>query len=241
MHIRLRKRALFATCFAVLGLSAATLAVAVPDAMACALVATRGFESLPDGTQVESRSSAQDRSQSLDLLSGARARIERAFEAPRATPLVVFFQDPRLFWPLKVNAYGSTSFVGARACVMVGPEGRNLDVVAHELMHAELAERVGYWRRFTQIPTWFDEGLAMQVDFRPNYDLPRDTPTDTAYVRQLESVRKFSDPDGALLTRNYASAKAEVAHLLAGMGASGLYQRFERIRKGEPFESAVTD
>lgn len=233
MHFR--KRTLLALLAAAIGLSAATLAVAAPDAAACALVATRAFSSLSDGSQVEPASSAQDPAAYLSLLSGARARIGTTFDAPRATPLVVFFQDPQLFWPLKVNVYGSTSFVGSRTCVLVGPEGHNLDVVAHELMHAELAERVGYWQRLTDIPTWFDEGVAMQVDLRSKFDVPQRPAIDTSYVRQLTSNWRFSDPDGELLTRNYASAKAEVAHLRDGMGAHEFLQRLDRMRKGERF------
>ena len=237
--MRIRKRTLLATCSAAIGFGVATLAVAVPGATACALVEVRGLDSLSDGTLVESGSSAQDRFGSLDLVSDARARIERTFGAPRAEPIVVFFQDPRLFWPLKLNAYGSTSFVGTRVCIMIGPKGRSLDVVAHELMHAELFERVGYWRKFTQIPAWFDEGVAMQVDFRPNYDLPKSEPVDTTYVRQLASARQFFQSNDEQLTRNYASAKAEVSHWIAGVGAESLYQRFERIRKGEQFNAAL--
>ena len=30
-------------------------------------------------------------------------------------------------------------------CIFIGPKGRNADVVAHELVHAEVFERVSLW------------------------------------------------------------------------------------------------
>lgn len=40
--------------------------------------------------------------------------------------------------------------------VTLNMEQFSLDVTSHELMHAELAERLGYWARITRLPTWFD-------------------------------------------------------------------------------------
>ncbi len=50
-----------------------------------------------------------------------------------------------------------------------GPRGWNADVIAHELAHAELKARLGYWRYSRAIPKWFDEGAGMHVDERPRF------------------------------------------------------------------------
>ena len=138
-----RKCIILAALFSVSGLGAATLALAMPGAAACALVNVANLESLPDGSLVDSSTPEQERARLHELIMEARGRIEAMYGAPRANPTTVFFQDSRTFWLLPVNEYGSTNFVGRRACVIVGPKGRNPDVVAHELMHAELADRVG--------------------------------------------------------------------------------------------------
>ena len=108
-------------------------------------------------------------------------------------------------------------------------------------MHAELADRVGYWRRLIEIPTWFDEGVAMQVDFRPRYDLPSSKPVDTNYVRNLETAREFFKSSDSGLVKNYASAKFEVANLLSDIGKQNLYQRLERIKNGEEFDTVLAE
>lgn len=237
----MRIRTTILTCSSIVCFGVATIAFAVPGAVACVLVGTKGFESIADRTLIEAQSSARDKIEIHDLLAAARERIGTAFGAPRAKPIVVFLQDEEDFWPLKLNAHGSTNFVGNRTCVIVGPNGRSVDVVAHELMHAELADHVGYWRRLTEVPTWFDEGIAMQVDFRPRYDFSLAKPANTDYVRKLGTTQAFFQSGGNELVQNYASAKYEVAHWLSGIGMKNLYQRLERIQNGEQFDSVFAN
>ena len=122
---------------------------------------------------------------------------------------------------------------------MIGTKGRNIDIVAHELMHAEIADRLGYWHRLTKLPIWFDEGLAMQVDFRPHYNLRNGTESKSANVRKLWSAREFLVPDIKSLTENYAFAKAEVALWVAAVGNKSVYSQLERLRDGDPFDLVI--
>ena len=46
----------------------------------------------------------------------------------------------------------------------------SIDVTAHELVHAELAQRLGFWTRTVKLPVWFDEGIAVQLDRRADFD-----------------------------------------------------------------------
>lgn len=211
---RERKMLVTLTVFFSLGVTAIAYAgYALPGETACALVKFAELEPLPNGTLVEQSSSAAERTTFIELESQARERIKETFSAPRAQPIVVVFRDSQTFWPLKLNTYASAAFVGSRVCVFIGPQGQNIDVVAHELMHAELANRVGHWRRNFDIPAWFDEGVAMQVDLRARYNWSNQQgkSNDSGYVRQFDSQGQFNDADDKQLTRNYAAAKAEVA------------------------------
>lgn len=239
-----RKRKTLVTLAIVFGLGVTVLAYAAyasASVTACALAKFAELEALPDGTLVEQSSSVVERATFIELQSQARVRIKETFGAPRAEPLVVF-RDSRTFWPLKLNNYASAAFLGSRVCVLIGPQGQNVDIVAHEFMHAELANRVGHWRRFFDVPAWFEEGVAMQVDLRARYNWSdqQDKSKGYGYVRQLNSQSKFNDADDKQLTRNYAAAKAEVAQWLTTIGRGELYNRFERIRAGENFEAVLT-
>ena len=155
--------------------------------------------------------------------------------------LFAFVRDSRIFWPLWVNEYGSAGSIGSNACVIIGPKGKNVDVVAHELMHQEMNERIGAWRMFREVPVWFDEGVAMQVEWRPEYLLSTEVAVanDTDVVRRLKSVNQFNQGDNEQITQHYAFAKAEVAKWIADIGSRNLYSYFERIRDGEKFDVVV--
>jgi len=51
--------------------------------------------------------------------------------------------------------------------IVVSPEYLNVDILAHELTHAEVHARVftGRLWDWLSIPTWFDEGIALQNDY----------------------------------------------------------------------------
>lgn len=172
----------------------------------------------------------------LELIKKASDRIESKFGSMRSQPIIYFFDLEGGFWQRKLNPYGSTIHLGYRTCVAIGPYGQNIDVVAHELMHAEIEERAGFWTRATKIPDWFEEGLVMQVDLRERYNLPVGHPT--KYVTELFSRRKFyvSSPDG-VLTQNYAAAKAEVGAWLSQASAKGVYENLSEIKEGTSFDS----
>ena len=54
--------------------------------------------------------------------------------------------------------------------ISVSDEYLNIDIIAHELTHAELHTRLNM-KALKSIPTWFDEGLATQNDYREQYGL----------------------------------------------------------------------
>jgi hypothetical protein len=234
------KHTLVAATFAVVLASATTFAFALPGPTACLLVGVADLHKLSDGSLTESESEV-DQQRYVQLTRDARARIKSTFGKVESKPILVFFSRPDGFGPFKLNAYGSTQFIGSRACVMVGPKGQSVDVVAHELMHAEIHHRAGYLKRFLQLPTWFDEGVAMQVDYRPRYSLSPQDIQNADYVRGLTTFSSFFASDEQAVVRNYASAKQVVASWLSKVGTTSLYSRLQRMRGGESFAEVVTE
>lgn len=102
-----------------------------------------------------------------ELLSAAHSQLAEQYYSISSDPIIACLHEPTL--GLTVN-YGRTDFAfGLPSVILIGPKGTNTDVIAHEWSHAELEERVGFLYRFLNIPTWFDEGLAMQVDHRADF------------------------------------------------------------------------
>ena len=221
--MQLKRRTLLASTFFTLAFGFVIYSFANPGVAACIF---------SDSNQVHSSVDEQ-------LITESKTRIQNMFGAPASNPIIVFFNNSRSFWSFNLNQYGSTHFIGHKVCVMIGPKGENIDVVSHELMHAEIGYRMGDWARFTQLPVWFDEGLAVQVDLRAKYILQKSDIPQARYVKNLTSASKFFVENDELLTKNYASAKAVVSQWTASIGNSSVYSRLERIRAGEPFDQVT--
>jgi hypothetical protein len=218
----------------------AILGYSQPRAVACALMPLAPLDTLEDGSFVPPSMSVSARARAIQLRREALARISDRFGQPYSRPWVIYLDDSRDLAPFQFDPYAGTEFLGSRACVVIGPLGRSTDVVADELVHAELQWRVGFWGRLTKIPTWFDEGLAMQVDDRPNYDLPNATQAEEMdLARSLDTRSKFFAGSDEQLTHHYALAKAEVTQWVARVGSSKVYQRLERIKQGDSFDAIL--
>lgn len=231
-----RTRILFAALIVLLGVGVTTFAFAFPGNVACSMVGFAGFDVLPDGSLVQATATATQRRRLVALRAQAQARITTTYGPSRAQPLVLFLDDMKAFWPAERNATASTDFLPTHTCVVIGPDGQNVDVLAHELVHAEVVDRLGFLRRMIEIPVWFDEGLAMQVDYRTAFDPPTDV-WDSSFVRELDTGPKFFRFEGGKHIPNYAAAKMEVRLWLGDEGARSLYPRLERIRAGEDFSA----
>ena len=69
-------------------------------------------------------------------------------------------------------------------------------MIAHELCHDELFARLGWWRVKRQIPQWFNEGLALMVDYRFSnpavWDRADSTQTKTSAVEDDDDLMPFA-------------------------------------------------
>lgn len=104
-----------------------------------------------------------------NLTSQAQDRVVNLFGSRHSDPVLRCVKEPLL--GLDVS-YGRTNFAPLLpAIVLIGPNGENVDVLAHEWAHAEISDRIGFLQRNLHLPVWIDEGLAMQVDRRTAYSL----------------------------------------------------------------------
>lgn len=138
--------------------------------------------------------------------------------------------------------------------LILGPDGNNTDVIAHELCHDELFARLGWWRVKRQIPQWFNEGLALMVDYRFSKPAPWDTPRRTGKrppdesgfspfpthqmmkLTDLETTRDFFGGDYSHTMLAYQTAASEVAHWLSVVGKAGVPALADSVAKGANFD-----
>lgn len=120
--------------------------------------------------------------------------------------------------------------------IVLGPNGINIDVIAHEMGRAELAKRVGIFKR-ERIPTWFEEGLAMQLDYRKNYaDEEWGKLTGNGKVvpdiKLIDNPQKFNNREAL---SHYIIARHEVKQWVGSVGTAGLLELIQIIKKGRDF------
>ena len=125
-------------------------------------------------------------------------------------------------------SHGSARFAPLMPSILVlGPKGQNCDVAAHEYSHAELAFRTSALLRTYRIPTWFDEGLAMQVDNRVDYSRSALSFYLSSQHIDLPKLQGLSSPAGFYKAgiqgkTNYAFAKCVVSGWLDENGRAEL-------------------
>ncbi|NKB33918.1 MAG: hypothetical protein GKR91_12540 [Pseudomonadales bacterium] len=216
-------------------LVAGTLAFYQSHVIASVAIDIFDYQEISAGLYVDPLFTAEEQAQIASNTVAARNRIASFYGDLTATPILIvsssdersakFFRgplDPGRTYNLPWNQY-----------IPIAPAGNNIDVLAHELVHAETYHRLGFLNSLKSPPMWFIEGVAMQVDFRESrarsyisqgHVLPP--------VSSLETANQFMSGDRAL---NYAAAKVEISTWLSSGGYMGLFEFLAKIRNGADF------
>ena len=109
---------------------------------------------------VDKSMTSDERQRLLNIYQKSTQRIEDFFGERRASSYLIAGNTS-----FAIQRYGNhaaqtgiTHLSFLESYSIVDSAGLNIDVISHELCHAELRERVGWYRREFKIPTWFDEG-----------------------------------------------------------------------------------
>jgi len=125
--------------------------------------------------------------------------------------------------------------------IVISNEGIDLDIIAHEISHAEFYERIGFYNWSFKIPRWFDEGLAMQNDSRTYYSedtlkLKSHNYKNLPDVKKLQSGKQFNEEGSReQIMLNFMTAKHEVKNWYT---KEKLDKLIKDINSGKTFEEA---
>ena len=175
---------------------------------------------------------------------------EEALERDRAffgelqctdTTIIIFCDDDKLLSKLDGDHDTKTSYT-KKNYISVSDEYLNIDIIAHELTHAELHTRLNV-KALKSIPTWFDEGLATQNDYREQYGLKAwieqtDNGKNALPLEDMDTGSEFyADPLEDRRFR-YLNAKHEVSVWMDTHQQKGLLELFDKLNNGEQFDTA---
>ena len=180
---------------------------------------------------VDDMFTGEEQNQAIVTYTEARQRVARTYGELASNPVVIissnFNRAER--YGVKQPVPGTIHALPWGQYIPLNDEGNNVDVLAHELAHAETAHRVGYIKWILSLPVWFIEGVAMQVDYRERYNASgKNLPS----MSTLTTGSEFHSGD---ITLNYTAAKYELASWLKVNSNQGLYVFLDKTRSGDDF------
>ena len=215
-------------------LSSVAMAAYKHQTIASAMIKHSNFVEIQKNIFVSPNTTSQQKKALLELIASAKKRIKNKFGEFTATPIIISSNDIDKLRYYVSNSYGAAHFTLSNAYIILGPNGQNIDVVSHELVHSEIYTRIGYFNRWLKLPVWFDEGVAMQVDHRKVYN----NPPKTIKVKQLKYGWQFFSGNQQ---NHYAVAKHEVKKWLNASSDTAVYDLLTNIKNGGSFKKAYNN
>jgi len=209
-------------------------------------VPLRGYTQVRDNIYIDKDFNG-DSSKILSIIDEAHKRLATFWGNTESMPTIIISDNEKklkkLGWTGNPALTTTAVFFGAHSYVVISPKGLNIDVTAHELTHAELHYRVynGKILPKTLIPIWFDEGIAMQNDYRENYNYDAwvkvtNNGKNITDFSQLKNQSQFYNPNIDVRRYNYIISKHEVGEWLKTHSVDDLIALINAINEGKSFD-----
>jgi hypothetical protein len=198
-------------------------------ALSCELIGLSNYVEISPNVFISPEAQKNKHIEILSIISAGKKRITSTYGTMASFPKIVIATNKNEVASFAINSIGQTHPTPIGQCVVIGPDGQNIDVVSHELLHAEVVHRVGWINYKFKIPFWFGEGIATIVDHREhilvkNISLTRDKVEGV----KLKDLDFFTDGN---TYENYLAARLAVDKL----DRTSLYKNLAKIREGEKF------
>ena len=186
-----------------------------------------------------------NRQELLALIEQAEERVGAFFGELRFPDKTFFIicDDKELTRKLgEDHAIVSVGFPVGKHYICVSDEYLELDILAHEITHAELRARLSA-KALKRIPTWFDEGLALQNDWRERYSEEQwiaqtDNGKSIVALGDMDTPSEFYAGEAEDRRFRYLNAKHELSAWMAIHGRRGLLELLDRLNDGADFTAA---
>lgn len=231
-----------------------TFFIIYPQVSRCLFVPLSNFNKVQPSVYVSKGTSAIEKDSLVNLLMRSDQRIVAFWEQKKSNPTIIYCHSEELY-----RKYGSETDSPANifgtpigSYIVIGPMGLNTDVVSHEASHAELSKRLGWLTMEVSVPTWFNEGLALMVDYRfsnpdmqfRHEDYKREWYRKTGFgnnkvsLRDISSINGFFNGESEDVYLSYLTSGLEVSRWLKRVGRKGLLDFIDRMNDGDGFGNA---
>ncbi len=193
------------------------------------------------------KDNARSRQEILSLVEQAEERVSAFFGDLRYRDETFFIicDDEQLIRKIgEDHATVTISFPAEKHYICISDEYLEPDILAHEITHAELRARLVSSAQ-GKIPTWFDEGLALQNDYREIYSeeqwiLQTDNGENAVAPEDMDTPAEFYAGEAEDRRFRYLNAKHELNAWMAAHGQQGLLELIEKLNDGADFDTAYS-
>ena len=191
------------------------------------------------------RDYAGDRQELFEMIEQAKNRVRTFFGGLLFQDETIFIicDDEKLTRKLGED-HGTVIFYfpSETHYICISDEYLELDILAHEITHAELHTRLSAEAQ-KAIPTWFDEGLALQNDYRESYSEAQwiaqtDNGKNTVALEDMDTPAEFYAGEVEDRRFRYLNAKHELDVWMTSHGQQGLLELLEKLNDGADFTTA---
>lgn len=189
------------------------------------------------------RDNSGSKDEFIALINVAKKRNTDFWGELQSEPIIILCDDKELLDRLGGDHDTLTIFFPAKqSYISISDEYCDIDVLAHEITHAELHCRLSAGT-VNKIPSWFDEGLATQNDCREQYDLnawnkKTDNGRNTIALEDMDEPTEFYAGTAEDRRFRYLNAKHEVADWIELHGREGLLDLISKLNNGIDFHVA---
>lgn len=199
------------------------------------------FEEIADNIYIN-RSFSGSIEETSGMIDNAKERVQEFFGDLRCldkTVIIVCNDDCRLSKLGGDHDTKITYFPVEMHYISVSDEYLSIDILAHELTHAELHTRLSVSVQKI-IPTWFDEGIALQNDYREQYSFgawveQTNNGSHTVALEDMDEASEFYAGTVEDRRFRYLNAKHEVDGWMETHKRQGLLELIEKLNNGEAF------
>jgi hypothetical protein len=237
----------------------AVMAWLFPALWFCKTVAFSSFNRIAPRVFVSPYLNGKDYTLLNRVIFRSERRVSHFFSGKESNPTIIVCTTQEEYSKYCSGYEGAGCSVAApwgESFIILSFEGLNVDVLSHEMSHAELMEKLGWWKTIWEVPQWFNEGLALMLDRRFVSAKMPEARYEGYHDLWMSESSKFNSPDqldemasmrgffhrgegGGMYA--YMSAGLEVSYWLASMHAGGLAHFFELNKQGKSFEEAYTE
>ena len=144
-----------------------------------------------------------------EIIHQSKSRCDSFWKQRVATPTFIYCDSDEMMMKYSGGNHPASTMMKMSGYVVFTDEGLSVDVITHELSHAEIYERVGFLKNLS-FPAWLHEGISMQVDYRKNF-VCSVSESELIEIEYLITTPQFLSGD---LVKNYCIAKNKIALML---------------------------